>query len=384
MRTLILLLSLLGSVSAQTLTPEGALERLFTERPAKAEWFSDAFLAEFPIEQIEALLNDLLTMYGNYESVEAKGGKFELKLERAMLPTSVTLDARGKFANLFLEPPIPTVADTDEALEKFRVLPGQTHVLVLKNGEEVMSHHADTPLAVGSTFKLAILNSLQQQISEGKRTWDEVVELDPKWKSLPSGILQDWPDGSALTLETLATLMISQSDNTATDTLLDIVGREEVEKISSRNRPFLSTREAFILKDPQNEKLLEEFTTGDEATKRQLLTKLQTVPLNADFVWSEPRGLEVEWYFTPRELCNLMVSVEGLPLMFVNPGISNVDVWQRVSFKGGSEPGVLNLTVGLESKTGERYCVSATWNNTQALDEGEFIGLFNALVGSLQ
>jgi beta-lactamase class A len=375
---------LLGLVLAQDLTPEAALERFFTERPAKAEWFSDAFLAEVPLEQIEAIINDLLTTYGNYESVEAKGDKFEVRFSGATLLTSVALDVEGKFVGLFLEPPMPTVTDTDEALENFKALPGQTHVLVLENGEDITAHNTDTPLAVGSTFKLAILDVLQQQIADGRRAWDEVVKLDPEWKSLPSGIIQTWPDESNITLETLATLMISESDNTATDALLHIVGREEVEKLTSRNRPFLSTREAFTLKDPQNENLLGAYTSGDETAKRQLLSKLQRAPLNPTFVWNEPRALEVEWYFTPRELCDLMASVEELPLMSINSGITNADVWQRVSYKGGSEPGVLNMTVGLESKTGKDYCVSATWNNTQTLDEAEFIGLFNALVGSLQ
>lgn len=47
-------------------------------------------------------------------------------------------------------------------------------------------------------------------------------------KSLPGGILQNWPKGAPLTLHTLAGLMISQSDNTAADTLLEILGRDVV------------------------------------------------------------------------------------------------------------------------------------------------------------
>jgi hypothetical protein len=46
--------------------------------------------------------------------------------------------------------------------------------------------------------------------------------------------------------------MISVSDNTAADALLSIAGRENVEKFAPRNRPFLSTREAFILKAVPN------------------------------------------------------------------------------------------------------------------------------------
>ncbi|MFL9455456.1 serine hydrolase [Tolypothrix bouteillei VB521301_2] len=47
--------------------------------------------------------------------------------------------------------------------------------------------------------------------------WKDVVQLQPSEKSLPSGMLHTWPDGSYLTVQTLASLMISLSDNTATD-----------------------------------------------------------------------------------------------------------------------------------------------------------------------
>jgi beta-lactamase class A len=303
---LFFLVNLSGMASAQTLTPQAALERLLTERPAKAEWFSDTFLAQVPLDQLKTILRDIMTAWGNYQSVQPRGSKFEVQLERATMLSSVALDDQGKFIGLFFEPPVPSMTNVDEVIAEFKALPGEVNVLVLKDDEEVVSYNADTPLAVGSTFKLAILNVLQQQINEGKHTWDEVVALDPQWKSLPSGILQDWPDGSELTLETLATLMISQSDNTATDALLAIVGRENVEALSQRNRPFLDTREAFTLKDPQNQALLEQFIKADEATKRQLLTAIQDAPLAANFVWNEPKALEVEWYFTPRELCDLM------------------------------------------------------------------------------
>ncbi len=60
-----------------------------------------------------------------------------------------------------------------------------------------------------------MLDALRSSIDSGDHAWDEVVTLAAGRKSLGSGILQTWPDGSPLTLHTLATLMISRSDNTA-------------------------------------------------------------------------------------------------------------------------------------------------------------------------
>jgi hypothetical protein len=59
--------------------------------------------------------------------------------------------------------------------------------------------------------------------------------------------------------------------------------------------------------------------------------------------------------------------------------------WQQVSFKGGSEPGVLNLTTSLKAKNGKTYCVSATWNNAEAaIDETSFYILYSGILEGLR
>ena len=55
--------------------------------------------------------------------------------------------------------------------------------------------------------------------------------LSTQGRSLPSGITQDWAPGTPASLEQLATLMISISDNTATDALMGLIGRERLEAI---------------------------------------------------------------------------------------------------------------------------------------------------------
>ena len=239
-------------------------------------------------------------------------------------------------------------------------------------------------LAVGSAFKLAVLAALQDQVAQGLRQWDEVVALDPAWKSLPTGILQTWPDGAPLTLHTLAALMISQSDNTATDALIHLVGREAVEAYSPRNKPFLTTREAFVLKE--NEALLAQYRQAGERGRRALLGRLASEPLPSTEIFATgPRALDVEWFMTATELCTLMARVQGLPLMSINPGVADPEAWARAAFKGGSEPGVINLTTGLVRADGSRLCVVATWNTETppAGMESQFISLYSRLLAAL-
>lgn len=380
------LFGVLWAVAQAPLSPRAALERLFTERPAKAEWFAPIFLQQVPLAQVEAILQQLLGGLGRYEGVEPDGPNFRVNFERGVVPAQISLDSEGRIQGLFFRPPQPKAALTPEQLlAEYRKLPGEVSVLVLEGPQERLGLNADRALAVGSSFKLAVLEALRQQIEAGQRRWGDTVPLRPGWKSLPSGTLQNLPDGTSLSLEQYATQMISISDNTATDALISIVGRAEVEKLSPRNRPFLTTREAFVLKNPQNREWLERYR-ANPSERAALLPQLARLPLPDVSVFAGgPVALDVEWFFSTRELCALMSRVQALPLMSLNPGLANPTDWQRVAYKGGSEPGVLNLTTWLTAKDGRQYCVSATWNNPQArLDENQFFLLYTSLLNSLK
>ena len=94
-----------------------------------------------------------------------------------------------------------------------------------------------------------------------------------------------------------------------------------------------------------------------------------------------PQAIDVEWFFTARELCNAMEVVASLPLMSINPGLVDPDQWDSVAFKGGSEPGVENFTTRLVDEQ-ETLCVTATWNNEAGIDELRFSTLYRSLIES--
>ena len=374
-----------GATGGAAIDAKGALERFFTVEPLEAEWFTESFLSQVPVAQLTAGLESFAAQLGAYKGLEGETSPFTVRFSRGTATAQIALDAQGRIDRLLLTDLVPDIS-VDEAVTQIAALPGETSVLVLKNGEVVVAHNADAPLGVGSAFKLAVLAALQDQIEAGTHAWDEVVELEPEWKSLPSGILQNWPDNAPLTLQTLATLMISISDNTATDALIHIVGREAVEAKAERNRPFLTTQELFKLKDPQNSDLLAQYLAGDEAAKRALLTELaDRPPPDVEAFTDEPVALEAEWFFTPTELCALMAEVQALPLMSVNPGLADPADWGRVAFKGGSEAGVLNLTTWLNGENGATYCVTVTQNNPDApVDETGLFALYSGLIGTLE
>jgi beta-lactamase class A len=180
--------------------------------------------------------------------------------------------------------------------------------------------------------------------------------------------------------------MISISDNTATDVLIHTLGRETIERHApARNRPFLTTREAFVLKDPRNQDLLRRYREGNEAARRAVLRDAQNRPLpGIDVFKSGPLALDVQWFYTVRELCAVIARVADLPAVTLNPGLARGNEWARIAFKGGSEPGVLNLTTWLRAANGSTYCVGATWNDVQALDWVRFLGSYAGLLDLLE
>jgi hypothetical protein len=66
-------------------------------------------------------------------------------------------------------------------------------------------------------------------------------------------------------------------------------------------------------------------------------------------------------------------------IMTINTGAGlNIsrERWSYIGFKGGSEPGVLNLTYLLRSTKGQWYAMALTWNNRQEpVDTGKIVPL---------
>lgn len=365
--------------------PIAVLDRLFTESVPDAEWFDPLFLQQIPLTNISKILEQIRQTLGTYQAVRETEDGYLIIFEQGSVPTQISLNQEGRIVYLLFQPPIGNTLSWEEILQQLREFSGEISFLALEDGQTIAQLQSDRSLAVGSAFKLAVLAALQQNISEGKLTWDEVVKLKSQWQSLPSGMLQDWQEGFPVTVHTLATLMISLSDNTATDALISLLGRETVEAFSARNRPFLTTREAFILKNPENQPFLQQYRAGNEAEKRSVLAAARSASLPPVNIFAgNPVAVDVEWFFSSRELCDLMTAVGDLPLMSVNPGIANPELWEKISFKGGSEPGVLNFTTQLVDETGRRYCLALTWNDDRPLDEIRLLMVYRSAIAALQ
>ena len=379
-----------GHVWAQATAPAVALERLLLAEPIRDEWFAPSFLAAVPLLRVQSVLADVKQTFGRLRRVEPEGGEYLVVLERGSIVTRINLDAQGRIAGLFFPASRGRFSSVESGMVAFRTLPGRLALLVIEDGRERASLNPDVPLAVASAFKLAVLAALKAEIAAGRRSWEDVATLRAEWKSHPSGVLQDWPDGSLLTLYTLAALMISRSDNTATDVLIHTLGRSTTEAHApARNRPLLTTRELFMLKVPSNQDLLRRYRAGDESARRDVLRVLESRPLpslaevNAAYARG-PVAPDVQWFFTTRELCAVIARVADLPLMGIAPGVVDPGDWARVAYKGGSEPGVLNLTTMVDTRDRKTHCVAATWNSDASVDDQRLTYAYGAMLGALR
>lgn len=268
----------------------------------------------------------------------------------------------------------------EDLLDELAALPGEVAYLVTRNGQTIGARDADRPLDVGSAFKLGILAALKDRIDAGNARWSDVVTLEKRHISLPSGILQTFPVGSPLTLSTLATLMISISDNTATDALLDHVGRAATAaKLGIDFVP--KTRELFMLK--ADRLLRERYLVADTAGKAALADEMDQRTITLAEAEMSPHDQGIEWYVSLERLCALAVEVRDLDAMRAAAGPAGTTDWVQVAYKGGSEIGVLNLTTAAVSKAGDLYCVALTWNAPEALDEAKALSPYAGILAKL-
>ncbi len=380
----VLLVFLEAVMIASTLTEPTALTRLFTDGPASIK-YTRQFEAAVPPSSMQQLISQLTEQLGAFKRVDGHKNPYTIVLEHGTITAYISLDGQAKVAGLQFTEVIDTRGTLADAIKEISSLDGESSVLIRRNGKIIVDHQGDTPLAVGSSFKLGILAALLDAVSDGRLRWDQSVPLRSSQKSLPTGILQDWPDGTQVTIETLAALMISQSDNTATDVLLSLVGRPSVEKYLPHSIPVLSTGDMFRLKNPENVDILKQYRKASSAHKRTLLTVLQYRNLpEASLFSGDPVSLDIEWFMTAMELADLVERLQHLDLMTINAGLATKEKWQRVAYKGGSEPGVLNLTTFLIDEEGTQYTVVVTVNNAKkALDEAKIMETYQAMLNYL-
>lgn len=149
------------------------------------------------------------------------------------------------------------------------------------------------------------------------------------------------------------------------DVLIDVLGGEAIEALSPFE-PLLTCAEADKLRsDPVLEK---RYSAAATAERRTILGSLADVPLAQ--VPSLPPGPPpgAGWYASAEALCDIVDRVREEPSTHGPKGFVDRANRGQVTEKGGSETGVLDLTVRLAAHDGTIRHFAVTWNGVRDED----------------
>lgn len=381
------------------------LLRILAAPGGESEFFSTLFLDAVPVDRWRAIAADLRAQHGaplslgSVRTDSATAGQVEIRYEKATVGFTLVVapQAPNPVVGLHIVGARTANDSLDKVMAEIGALPGFTAFAVARLGEgarELLhAHHPDAQMATGSSFKLYLLAELARATAARERRWSDVVPLGPKSFS---GRLMGWPDRAPMTLHSLATDMIAESDNSASDTLLFALGRTKVDAMlkatghadADKALPLLSTAEAFALKMPANADLRQRYMNATPAARRALLReaapRLSADKVDVGSVAEVPTAIDsIEWFASARDMIGLLDWLrqhgsDALPILAVNPGIAPADAkrWRYLGYKGGSEPGVMAMNLLAQAGDGTWYAVSGSWNNPAArVEEGKFVAL---------
>lgn len=392
-----------------------ALIQLFAGAGDYQADFDDRFRAAIPQAQMNAISAQLREQLGKPVAIERVTPAGPLRadiivsFERGTATATLQVEATTPYRVTGLRITGTQLrGDTLAAVAaELRALPGAAGLGVyqLETGKPpraLIAVNAEAPAPIGSSFKLWLLAEATRQVRAGTRRWSDVVTLGPR--ALPSGQMQGWPTDAPVTLQTLATMMIAISDNTATDTLLSTLGRTRVEAMIATagtaapagTLPLLSTREASAIK--ADLALSTAWAKADVTERRRLLAtnaaRLASAPLDPALFDGTPRASEsVEWFASPADMARTLDWIRrhgdraSQQILAINPGIApaTARTFAYVGYKGGSEPGVIAMNLLLNTADGRWFAVTGNWHRADAgVEEAHFAALMTraaALVG---
>ena len=238
--------------------------------------------------------------------------------------------------------------------------------------EEEASFNGDELFPTASVFKVPVIVELYRQTEAGRLRLDDKIALKEAEKVPGSGILKELSDGLEVTIRDLSRLMMILSDNTATDMILERVGKDNVNATMRRlglNKTAVVADCRDMLFDlvgandlPEEEKTLNRYLQlAKEGTNKgswSLRTDRNdvTTPLELNRLL----GLIVEGKVAGRASCDAILST----MEKCQTGEYRVPKYlpaERVKMnrKTGSLPGIRN-DVGIITilATGDKYCIS--------------------------
>lgn len=292
-------------------------------------------------------------------------------------------------------PAIHSWADVDAALANSggrysyrvaRVVDGRCEQLAGSNTTESL------PLA--SIFKLYVLYAVAQAVKSGAVSWDDQLTITDEGKTVGSSAFDKMPAGSRVSVRTAAEKMIGNSDNMATDLLINRVGTRAVERAladaghhdPASMTPFPTMHALFQIGWGEPD-LREQWKTADQRGRAKLLADVSARHYEPDPLrtHSPASAYGAEWYGNAEDICRVHAALQAIatgpaaPVKEIMSNIPGIDLdrtqWPYIGAKAGNLPGELTFSWYAVDRTGQPWVVSlqTNWDRFHGTTTGGYL-----------
>lgn len=236
------------------------------------------------------------------------------------------------------------------ALSRF---PGKAGVYIGVPGQPPLCrYHAARPFPAASLIKLPILAAFFRQVEAGALDLAQIVTIPGAQVVGGSGVIQFMPEPHLFSLAALAALMITVSDNTAANALIDRLGMDYVNATCR----WLGMRQTVLARRmmdlAQIARGVDNLTTPDDMATffRTLLTNSKFTPHSSDAMFKILGGQQLNSKLPP-------ILPEALQICHKTGELPGAEHDAGVLFGNGQALIVVILTAGLiDNQDGVHLC----------------------------
>ncbi|MGX9353488.1 class A beta-lactamase (plasmid) [Shimia sp. W99] len=219
-------------------------------------------------------------------------------------------------------------------------------------GDEVIALNGDETFAMASTYKVAIATAIMDHVDKGELSLDQMVDITPDMMMIGDAALSDTfvHPGLQLSVANLMEIMITESDNTATDTLIGLAGGAAAVTENLRRLGITD----FRVDRTTGEIIGEFYGLPGPATMKVAIEAFKTNPELATIV--SDRNLDFEAdprdHATPLAMLQLLLAIDSGTAMSAESRDFLIDVMSRTRTGAGRLKGLLPRGTPVAHKTG--------------------------------
>jgi beta-lactamase class A len=280
------------------------------------------------------------------------------------------------------KPTIASWSDVDAALTRSGARYSyQAAKIVDGRCQPVAGTNTTQSLPLASIFKLYVLYAVSDAIKAGTASWNDMLTITRRAKDVGSSGLDKLPPGAQVTVRTAAEKMIANSDNMATDLLIDWVGAPAVERAlvetghhdPASMTPFPTTHELFSVGWGEPD-LREQWKQAGPAAREQLLQQTNSRPYQPDPARTHTPAASygAEWFGSAQDICRVHAALQvgavgpAAPVKQIMSAIPGIDLdpaqWPYIGAKAGNLPGDLTFSWYAIDHTGQPWVVNFQLN----------------------